>query len=43
MNPNGDEITYPLRYEFLVSNNEAKYEALLVSLLLTHELVARHL
>nr|GFA21545.1 reverse transcriptase domain-containing protein [Tanacetum cinerariifolium] len=31
-NPNGVEFTYALRFQFAASNNEAKYEALIVGL-----------
>lgn len=36
-NHGGDEITYALRFNFQVSNNEAEYEALLAGLRLARE------
>lgn len=42
-NPKGDEITYALRFDFQVSNNEAEYEALLAGLRLAQEVGAKHL
>ncbi|CAI9300640.1 unnamed protein product [Lactuca saligna] len=36
-NPMGDEITYALRFDFQVSNNEAKYKAILEGLRLAQE------
>lgn len=41
-NPNDDEITYALRFDFQVSNNEVEYEALLAGLHLAREVGAKH-
>ena len=42
-NPSGDEVSYTLRFDFQVSNNEAEYETLLVGLHLAREVGAKHL
>lgn len=38
--PEGEEITYTLRFNFHTSNNEAEYEALLAGLSLTRQMGA---
>lgn len=42
-NPGGEKITYALRIDFHISNNEAEYEALLACLRLAQEDGAKHL
>ncbi|GKA72558.1 reverse transcriptase domain-containing protein [Tanacetum coccineum] len=42
-NPNGQEITYALRFNFKISNNEAGYEALIAGLKLAIHMEAQHL
>nr|GEX10288.1 reverse transcriptase domain-containing protein [Tanacetum cinerariifolium] len=42
-NPDGVEFTYALRFQFVASNNEAEYEALIVGTLLEDEKKARKL
>ncbi|GJW39173.1 reverse transcriptase domain-containing protein [Tanacetum coccineum] len=41
--PEGNEITYALRFEFLTSNNESEYEALIAGLELSIRLEVHHL
>ncbi|XP_071708074.1 uncharacterized protein [Rutidosis leptorrhynchoides] len=43
INPEGQEFTYALRYEFSKTNNEAKYEALLAGLRIAKEIKIEHL
>ncbi|XP_071713323.1 uncharacterized protein [Rutidosis leptorrhynchoides] len=43
INPEGQEFTYALRFEFNTTNNEAEYEALLVELRITKEMKIEHL
>ncbi|GKF99267.1 reverse transcriptase domain-containing protein, partial [Tanacetum coccineum] len=42
-NPDGEEITYALRFEFPASNNEAEYEALIAGLELAIKMEVHHL
>lgn len=42
-NPEEQTFTYTLRFEFLCSNNEAEYEALLVGLKIAKEMGVKHL
>ncbi|GJZ32093.1 reverse transcriptase domain-containing protein, partial [Tanacetum coccineum] len=42
-NPEGVEFTYALRFEFNASNNEAKYEALLVGLRIAEQIGVKNL
>ncbi|XP_023746717.1 uncharacterized protein LOC111894856 [Lactuca sativa] len=39
--PEGEEVTYALRFDFHTSNNEAEYEALLAGLRLAKQMVAK--
>ncbi|GJR64151.1 reverse transcriptase domain-containing protein [Tanacetum coccineum] len=41
--PEGEEFTYALRFEFDVSNNEAKYEALVASLRIAEQMGGKNL
>ncbi|KAK9078128.1 hypothetical protein SSX86_002185 [Deinandra increscens subsp. villosa] len=41
--PEGDELTYAIRFSFPASNNEAEYEALLAGLRLAKKMGATHL
>ncbi|GJX26297.1 reverse transcriptase domain-containing protein [Tanacetum coccineum] len=41
--PHGNEVTYALRFEFPISNNEAEYEALIAGLELATRLEVTHL
>ncbi|XP_071740330.1 uncharacterized protein [Rutidosis leptorrhynchoides] len=43
VNPEGQEFTYALHFEFQTTNNEAEYEALLAGLRLAKEMKIRHL
>ncbi|GKC71998.1 reverse transcriptase domain-containing protein [Tanacetum coccineum] len=43
VSPEGKEYTYALRFEFVTTNNEAKYEALLAVLRITKEMEIREL
>ncbi|XP_071740833.1 uncharacterized protein [Rutidosis leptorrhynchoides] len=43
VNPEGKEFTYALRFEFVTTNNEAEYEALLAGLRMAKELKILHL
>ncbi|XP_071933070.1 uncharacterized protein [Coffea arabica] len=36
--PTGEELTYALRFDFPISNNEAKYDALLTRLRIAHQM-----
>ncbi|XP_071933896.1 uncharacterized protein [Coffea arabica] len=38
ISPTGEELTYALRFDFLASNNEAEYEALLTGLRIAHQM-----
>ena len=40
-NPEGDEFTYALRFQFAASNNEAEYEALIAGLRLAAKMGVR--
>ncbi|GJX97849.1 reverse transcriptase domain-containing protein [Tanacetum coccineum] len=41
--PNGQEVTYALRFDFKTSNNEAEYEALIACLELAIQMEVQHL
>ncbi|KAL0405414.1 UNVERIFIED_CONTAM: hypothetical protein Slati_3855300 [Sesamum latifolium] len=41
--PEGDELEYALKFDFNPSNNEAKYEALIVGIRMTLDTGARNL
>ncbi|KAK4383251.1 hypothetical protein Sango_2794000 [Sesamum angolense] len=41
--PNGEDLEFAVKFGFKASNNEAKYEALLIGMKMAHELGARHL
>lgn len=41
--PEGEEFTYALRFEFVTTNNEAEYEALIAGLRLAIELEAKNI
>ncbi|XP_071708662.1 uncharacterized protein [Rutidosis leptorrhynchoides] len=43
INPEGQEFTYALRFEFSTTNNEAEYEALLAGLRIAKEMKIEHL
>ncbi|XP_071700134.1 uncharacterized protein [Rutidosis leptorrhynchoides] len=43
INPEGQEFTYALRFEFSTTNNEAEYEALLARLRIAKEMKIEHL
>ncbi|XP_071740212.1 uncharacterized protein [Rutidosis leptorrhynchoides] len=43
INPEGQEFTYALRFEFNTTNNEAEYEALLAGLRIAKEMKIEHL
>ncbi|XP_071741858.1 uncharacterized protein [Rutidosis leptorrhynchoides] len=43
INPEGQEFTYGLRFEFNTTNNEAEYEALLAGLKIAKEIKIEHL
>ncbi|XP_071699358.1 uncharacterized protein [Rutidosis leptorrhynchoides] len=43
INPEGQEFTYKLRFEFSTTNNEAEYEALLAGLRIAKEMKFEHL
>ncbi|XP_071739546.1 uncharacterized protein [Rutidosis leptorrhynchoides] len=43
INPEGQEFTYTLRFEFSTTNNEAEYEALLAGLRIAKEIKIEHL
>ncbi|KAL0395115.1 UNVERIFIED_CONTAM: hypothetical protein Slati_4477700 [Sesamum latifolium] len=41
--PQGEDLEFAVKFGFKDSNNEAKYEALLVGIKMAHEVRARHL
>ncbi|KAL0317338.1 UNVERIFIED_CONTAM: hypothetical protein Sangu_2148100, partial [Sesamum angustifolium] len=41
--PYGEDLEFVVKFGFKASNNEAEYEALVIGMRMTHEVVARHL
>ncbi|KAL0332853.1 UNVERIFIED_CONTAM: hypothetical protein Scaly_2186800 [Sesamum calycinum] len=41
--PHGEDLEFAIKFDFKASNNETKYEALLIGMKMAHEVGARHL
>ncbi|KAL0379231.1 UNVERIFIED_CONTAM: Ribonuclease HI [Sesamum radiatum] len=41
--PQGEDLDFAIKFDFKASNNEAEYEALVISMRMAHEAGARHL